>query len=101
MQLIIDIGNTQPKYPINLTVYPDGKALMTSGAEVHEVGVKTIGEHGELIDRKVLEEHQIAEIKAITGSEDYDPKARDMEIMLRKGLIYEIRQETVVMEATR
>ena len=101
MQLIIDIGSEMPKYPINLTVYPDGKALMTSGAEVHEVGVKTLGEHGELIDRKVLEEHQVAEIKAITGNEDYDPKARDMEIMLRKGLIYEIRQETVVMEATR
>ena len=101
MQLIVDMGNTQPKYPINLTVYPDGKALMTSGADVHEVGVKTLGEHGELVDRKVLEEHQIAEIKAITGNEDYDPEARDMEIMLRKALIYEIRQETVVLEASK
>jgi len=74
MQLIIDIGSEMPKYPINLTVYPDGKALMTSGAEVHEVSVKTLGEHGELIERGTLVDKVKSEWFRIHEETGYDIK---------------------------
>ena len=83
MQLIIDMGNTQPKYPINLTVYPDGKALMTSGADVHEVGVKTLGEHGALIDRDKLMATMFIECAS------------------KAGIINQIDHAPVILEATK
>ena len=86
MQLIIDMGNTQPKYPINLTVYPDGKALMTSGADVHEVGVKTLGEHGELVDADKLKQKQKHSYK---------------EFFENVVSVYDIDNAPVVLEATK
>ena len=96
MQLIIDMGNTQPKYPINLTVYPDGKALMTSGADVHEVGVKTLGEHGELIDADAFKIYLMQSVMKFITHPNYAEAKK-----VTEDFCLDIDEQPTILEATK